>query len=68
MNSRKSSRRIYVGGISTSRVKSELEDMFEKIGPLEACVIYEDEAYIEYKSEEEAREAIDKYDNYKYLG
>ena len=68
MNSRKSARRIYVGGISTKRVKSELEEMFEEVGPLETCVIYEDEAYMEYKSEEEARKAIDKLDGEKYLG
>ena len=68
MNNRKSSRRIYVGSISTKRDKKELEELFEKVGPLEACVIYEDEAYMEYKSEDEARDAIDKYDGYKYLG
>lgn len=68
MNSRKSSRRIYVGNISDKRIKSELEDMFSEVGELVNCVIYEDEAYVEYKSEEEARDAIDKFDNVKYLG
>lgn len=68
MNSRKSSRRIYIGNISTKRVKTDLEDMFTKVGDLVSCVIYEDEAYMEFKSEDEARDAIEKYDGVKYLG
>ena len=31
-------------------------------------VLYEDEAYVEYESSEEAKDAINKLDRYNYLG
>jgi len=35
---------------------------------LKNFVLYEDEAYVEYDSVNEAKEAIDKFDRYNYKG
>ena len=45
-----------------------MRQIFEDIGPLVNFVLYEDEAYVEYETPEEAKDAIHKLDRYSYLG
>jgi RNA recognition motif-containing protein len=66
MQSPKSSRRIYVGRIPKDRDKKEVKALFKKIGEVVSFCCYEDEAYVEFESSNDARKAIEEVNNSHY--
>lgn len=69
-------KRLFVGGLSYSVTQAQLEELFSQTGKIASCNLITDRfsgqskgfAFVEMTTEEEAKEAITKFNNFELDG
>jgi len=69
-------KKLFVGSLSYSVTGPQVEELFAKIGKVESCILVTDKfsgqskgfAFVEMTTEEEAKEAINKLNNFELDG
>lgn len=69
-------KKLFVGSLSYGVTGAQVEDLFSKVGKVESCNLITDKfsgqskgfAFVEMAKEEDAKEAIKKFNNYELDG
>jgi RNA recognition motif-containing protein len=70
------STRLYVGGLSFTTIEDEVRELFSQVGEVTSCRLVRDRdsnqsrgfAFVEMASDDEARQAISRFDGYQLEG
>jgi RNA recognition motif-containing protein len=70
------STRLYVGGLSFTTNEDEVRELFSQVGEVTSCRLVRDRdsnqsrgfAFVEMSSDDEARQAISRFDGYQLEG
>ena len=69
-------KRLFVGSLSYAVTQGQLEELFSQVGKIESCNLITDKfsgqskgfAFVEMSTEQEAKEAIAKFNNFELEG
>ena len=69
-------RKLYVGNLPYTAAEQDLQELFEKVGPVESVTVMRDMAtgrargfaFVEMATDEDAQRAIEQLNNYEYGG